>query len=122
MSIVAVGVDIASQARIQKTFDRFGHRFINRILHPSELRETVSSAYLCRQFAAKEAVAKALGTGMGAGISFRQIVVLRKKSGAPFVEFHGAARERAEHLGIQHLHISLSDEKDHAVAFAVAEN
>ena len=74
-----------------------------------------------KRFAAKEAVAKALGTGMRAGVHFRQITVARKKSGAPSIELSGAARERAAELGADAIHVSISDEADYAVAFAVME-
>lgn len=121
MSIVSVGVDLCRRDRIERVLARFGDRFVRRILDDSERREGADAAYLCRQFAGKEAVAKALGTGLGAGVAFSQIRVLRKRGGAPYIELAGQARRRAETLGITRFHISLSDEQTHALAFVVAE-
>ena len=77
--------------------------------------------FLAKRFAAKEAVAKALGTGMRAGVHFVQINVSSKRSGAPVVELSGAAKSRADNLGVERVHISISDEREHAIAFVVLE-
>lgn len=123
--ILGIGVDLVETARLEKSVDRFGARFAGKILSERELPRFAEApgkaAYLARQFAAKEAVAKALGTGMRGGVHFRQIEVLRGKGGAPYVELCGKARQRAQELGVRALHISISDERRYAVACAVAE-
>jgi holo-[acyl-carrier protein] synthase len=123
--IVGVGTDIVSIRRIQRSLARFGHRFTDKILCVSEERPLSGSqlaAYLGRQFSAKEAVSKALGTGMRSGVHFRNIEIVRKESGAPLVRLTGEAKSRAEELGISDIHISVSDEHDYAIAYVVATN
>ena len=101
--ILGNGVDIVDTSRIKRSVERFGTRFARRILSSREMQrfETTpaAAAYLARQFAAKEAVSKALGTGMR-GVHFSEIEVLRQKSGAPYVELQGGALSRAEALGV----------------------
>jgi holo-[acyl-carrier protein] synthase len=123
--IVGVGTDIVSIRRIQRSLERFGHRFTDKILCASEDRRLSGSqlaAYLGRQFSAKEAVSKALGTGMRSGVHFRNIEIVRKESGAPLVRLTGEAKSRAEELGVSDIHISVSDEHDYAIAYVVATN
>ncbi|MFP6805782.1 MAG: holo-ACP synthase [Pseudomonadales bacterium] len=124
--IVGTGVDIVKVERIRTSVARWGEKFAAKILTDNELRKFSSykdggAAYLSRQFAAKEAVSKALGTGMGAGISFSQIAIGRIESGAPIVDLAGPALERSNKLSITSWHISISDEKEYTIAFAVAE-
>ena len=125
--IVGTGVDIVKVERIESSINRWGDNFAGKILNLDELGKyhdykSGKAGYLARQFAAKEAVAKALGTGMGAGIHFLQIPVGRLASGAPVVSLSGRAKTRSEKLGINSWHVSISDEKEFAVAFVVAEN
>lgn len=123
--IVGIGVDLVAIARIEGAWNRFGERFARKVLAAPEheLLNATSNpvAFLAKQFAAKEAVSKALGTGMGAGVHFRQIIVTRLASGAPAVEMTGRAGERAQSLGAGHCWISISDEPTHAIALAVLE-
>lgn len=123
--IVGVGVDLVATARIERAWNRFGDRFAGKILAAAEhqLLKAASNpvAFLAKQFAAKEAVSKALGTGMGAGVHFRQIIVTRLRSGAPAVEMTGPASARAQSLGAARCWISISDEPAQAIAFAVLE-
>ena len=124
--IIGIGVDIVDVNRIARLLDRFGYRFLRKILvereFKAELSERRLAAYLAKQFAAKEAVSKALGTGMRAGVGFRSIKVLRDPYGKPYVELSGQAAEQAEKLGACFIHISLSDERDFAIAFATASS
>lgn len=120
--IVGIGVDLVSVVRIERSLNRWGERFAKKLLTDEELAQEITPAYLSKQFAAKEAVSKALGTGMGAGVQFRQIEVLRKPSGLPIVTLYGAALDWAVNRGIVNWHLSISDEKDAAIAFAVAES
>lgn len=120
--IVGVGTDIVDSRRIEHSLRRFGEKFQNRILSAGEhrsLQDKELAAYIARQFAAKEAVAKVLGTGMRQGVSFRSICVYRNEQGAPYVTLEGGARQIADSLGITRIHISLSDERHYALAFAV---
>ena len=124
--IVGIGVDMVEIHRVEQSLERFGGRFAGKLLSAGELARfrdaTMPAAFLAKRFAAKEAVAKALGTGMRAGVHFTQITIARRKSGAPCVELSGAAQQRADQLGVASIHISISDEADHAIAFAVMES
>jgi holo-[acyl-carrier protein] synthase len=123
--IVGIGVDVVDVGRVRKSLDRFGDRFAGKVLSEAERarfgKSRDKAAWLAKRFAAKEAAAKALGTGMRAGVHFSQITVARKSSGAPLIELSGAAAERAATLGAGTMHVSISDEKDYAVAFVVLE-
>ena len=123
--IVGVGTDIVDVRRIQRSLTRFGGRFIDKVLCSGERRSLSGSrlaAYLAGQFSAKEAVSKALGTGMRSGVHFRNIEIVRKESGAPLVRLTGEAKFRAEELGISAIHISMSDERDYAISYVIASN
>lgn len=112
-----IGIDIIEIGRIQRAMDRWGKRFLHRIYTEPELR-------LCRQkppalavrFAGKEAVMKALGTGIR-GISWREIEILAEPSGKPLVHLYGKAQVKAKGLGLDTLAISLSHSREYAVAF-----
>lgn len=121
--IIGIGTDIVEVQRIAKSLNRFGNRFVQRILTQREFRERWEGAklvsYLARQFAAKEAVSKVLGTGMRQGVHFKNIHVTRNPAGGPMVDLSGRALEIAEDLNINHIMVSLSDERDYALAFAV---
>ena len=88
--IIGVGVDIVDVNRIGKLVSRFGDRFLKKVLSQPEtpvgLTENKLKSYVAKQFAAKEAVSKALGVGMRVGVSFRTIQVLRNRYGAPYVD------------------------------------
>jgi len=116
-----IGVDIIEIARIEKVVKRWGENFFRRIYTEAELRicrRRPSS--LATRFAGKEAVMKALGTG-AKGVSWREIEILAEPGGKPLVYLHGRAQERASHLGLDRLAISLSDSKEYAIAFVVGE-
>ena len=123
--IIGVGTDIVEVKRVEKAIRRFGERFARKILCVSEYQcftDARIAAYIARQFSAKEAVSKALGTGMRNGINFHNIEITRKQSGEPVVKLIGAAKEHAESLGISDFHVSLSDERDYAVAYVIASD
>ncbi|MAV25107.1 MAG: holo-[acyl-carrier-protein] synthase [Gammaproteobacteria bacterium] len=122
--IRSIGVDLVARERIARSIERFGTRFVDKLLDDGERVRFDQLAkdqvgYLARRFAGKEAVAKALGTGMRQGVSFRQIGIRKRSDGSPWVELKGAALER---LGTDRIHISLSDERDHAIAWVVIES
>ena len=123
--IVGVGTDIVDVRRIQRSLTRFGGRFTDKVLLGGErrsLRGSLLASYLARQFSAKEAVSKALGTGMRRGVHFRNIEILRKESGSPLVRLTGEAKSRAEEIGVTDVHISIADERNYAIAYAIATN
>src|SRR5262249_50341880 len=95
--ILGVGIDIIEVSRIQASHERFGERFLNRILHPNEiaycLSHKIPAPFLAARFAAKEAISKAFGTGIGAELGWRDMEVGRKESGEPFVILHGAGQD-----------------------------
>lgn len=118
--MVRIGVDIIEIERIERALARWGGRFLKRVYTPAEVaysRGRVSE--LAVRFAAKEAVSKALGTGMQ-GISWREIEILGDERGKPLVHLHGQAQARAEYLGLTELDVSLSHSCENAVAMAVA--
>ena len=116
-----VGVDIIEIDRINRIVKRWGDRFLQRIYSEHELRICRHKPWrLAGRFAGKEAVMKALGTGIR-GISWREIEILAEPSGKPLVNLYGKAQTKAEDLGLRQLAISLSDTREHAIAFVVGE-
>ena len=115
-----VGIDAIEPARIAALAGRWGERFLGRIFTPAE-RELTGGRFasLAARFAAKEAVAKALGTGMGV-VAWREIEVLSNERGRPILILHGAAADRAAKLGLRHWSISLTHLADIALAVVVA--
>lgn len=122
--IVGIGTDIVQIARIKAALDRLGERFAQRILTSTEMlrwqQQGQSAPWLAKRFAAKEALAKAMGTGIGK-LSFQDIEVLRLESGAPALQLHGYGLTLQTQKQISAMHISLSDEQDAALAFVVLE-
>ncbi len=124
--IVGIGVDIAETVRFEKLSARFGERFARRILTDDELaefdRRKQSNIYLATRFAAKEAVAKALGTGIGEQLGFHSIQIDNDTQGKPLLRFLGSATDLIADLKIKNAMISLSDEKHYVVAMVVLES
>ena len=126
MPVIGIGTDIVKVSRIQKSLNKYGESFARRILHANELQifqqRKTSTHYLAKRFAAKEALAKALGTGIAKGISFEEIEVINNHDGKPELILHGTASEIACQLGVENLFISLSDEKKYAIAYVILES
>lgn len=120
--MIALGTDILKVERIVEVVDRLGDRFVRRILTDEEREEYAQSGLpnrlLAKRFAAKEAVAKALGTGIGRGVSWQDIQIDHDEMGAPRVLLSGGAAEVAKARGGTTILLSLSDEEDYVVAFA----
>lgn len=118
-----IGTDIVQVSRIRTTLEKQGDRFVSRILTEAEQavyqQRNCPVNFVANRFAAKEAISKALGTGIASGIRFVDIEVLPNDRGAPTVTVFGEAAARLTELQATTIHISISDEKDYAVAFAV---
>lgn len=125
MAIFGVGTDIVKLERVERSYQRHGDKFAERILSSDELEAYVSKknkvTYLAKRFAAKEAISKALGTGMREGIDFKQLSIVSNQLGKPEVVLQGKAQDWAQNNKIARVHLSISDERDAAVAFAIAE-
>lgn len=124
--ILGLGIDIIEVARIAASHEKFGERFLNRILLPNEiaycLSHKVPGPFLAARFAAKEAISKAFGTGIGAQLSWQDMEVGRKASGEPFVILHGGGQKLLEERGARIVHLSLSHTQAHATAVAILES
>ncbi len=117
---LATGVDLIEISRIRKVFEQFGERFLRRIYTEREIRYSRGRIpELAARFAGKEAVTKALGTGLR-GVGWREIEIVPDRRGKPHVLLHGGAAKRAEKIGLNHFAISLTHSKEIAAAFVVA--
>lgn len=117
--MTAIGVDLIEIKRIAESVERFGDRFLQRVYTPQELAYCNGRASsLAARWAAKEAVAKALGTGIGA-IGWQEIEIVNDAQQRPSVQLHGAAARLAAAQKIAGFSVSLSHTKDYAVAFVV---
>ncbi|MDV7105177.1 holo-ACP synthase [Vibrio sp. TH_r3] len=126
MAIVGLGTDIAEIERIEKALARNSHAFAERILSVSEL-QTYSThkqqgRYLAKRFAAKEAAAKALGTGIAHGVTFHDFVVSNDDNGKPILVLCNKAQQIAQSKQVASIHLSISDERHYAVATVVMES
>jgi holo-[acyl-carrier protein] synthase len=125
MSIVGIGVDLIEVARVQHSLDRFGERFLRRVFTQGEIEYSMSmkfpARHLAARFAAKEAVSKAFGTGIGKAMSWRDIDVRKRESGEPFLVFEGRAKEMAMLRGVIQPLVTLSHTDHHAMAMIVLE-
>lgn len=123
--VIGIGTDIVEIERIQQILARQGERFLARILTPLERaeyqRRNCPVKFLANRFAGKEAVAKALGTGIAKGVSFQDIEILPNTEGAPQVQLQGQARDCLVAAGATSVMISLSDEHLSVVAFALIQ-
>lgn len=124
--ILGIGVDIVGIDRVRGVLGRHGHRFTERVLTAEEQaycsRHADPAPSLASRFAAKEAALKALGTGLAAGINWRDVEVVRAPSGAPGLRLHRRAGEIAAQLGVQRQHLTLTHDAGVAVAVVVLES
>ncbi|MEL4394073.1 holo-ACP synthase [Shewanella algae] len=123
MAVLGLGTDIVEIARIEAQLERGGDRLARRVLTEAEYArfQTLSepARFLAKRFAAKEAAAKALGTGIGRGVSFQHIHISNNADGAPQLEFSDGARQRLETLGAKRALLSIADERHYAVATVI---
>lgn len=118
-------MDVTEVARIAASMERFGDSFLKRILHPDEIaycRNYQNPAqYVAVRFAAKEAISKAFGTGIGAQLGWHDLEIRRRESGEPYAMLHGGGKALFEARGAKQLLISLSHTQHYAAAVAVLE-
>ena len=125
--INGVGVDILEKERVFTIHKKYGKRFQERVLGDSEIKAIEGKSlnyqirFISNNFACKEAVAKALGLGFTEGISLKEIEILRKPSGQPFITLNGNTDKVAKNIGIKKFHVSISDTKKLSMAFVVGE-
>jgi len=123
--IVGIGTDVTSIPRIAAALERFGERFANRILTPEERgryhRTRQKANHLAKRFAAKEAFAKAIGTGIHSPFTWHSITVARDVRGRPMLHPSEKMAKHLAVLGVKSSHISLTDDAGVAVAFVVLE-
>ena len=122
--IFGVGTDIVEMSRVQSTYDRFGERFVTRLLMDEERelfeRTKRKVRFLSMRFAAKEAVVKAMGTGFSHGVWVRDVGITSNDWGRPLVIFSERGQKVCQELGVGETHVSLSDDAGLILAFAVA--
>ena len=124
--LVGTGIDLTEIPRIRESIARYGDRFLDRIYTPQEkaycLRKKKNAAEsFAARFAAKEAAAKALGTGISHGVTWLEIEVTREPGGRPGLLFSGRAAERAAHMGVTHIALSLTHTGELAMASVALE-
>jgi len=124
MQIYGIGTDIVQCERINKLWAEHGISFAQRILTEYELaafadQKTNHVGFLAKRFAAKEAVAKALGTGFRDDVFITQVGIETDSKGKPIVKFYGKTKEYVASKSITDVHISISDESEYVVAFVI---
>ncbi len=123
MTILGVGMDIVETKRIADSIGRFGDRFLHRVFLEGEVAYSQGMKFphlhLAARFAAKEAISKAFGTGIGHEMGWRDLEIVREPGGAPRVVLHGRAEEFAKARGVQAVHVSLSHTAEYGAASAV---
>jgi holo-[acyl-carrier protein] synthase len=124
--IVGSGIDLIEIGRIQRSVERYGPRFLNRVYTAAEqaycLRKRQAAESLAARFAAKEAGAKALGTGISHGVNWLEIEVVREPGGRPTLRFHGRAAQIAARMGVSRAALSITHTATLAMASVVLEN
>ncbi len=124
--IHGIGSDIVEYARIETMWDRYGGRFAERVLSERELAgfkaDSHAARFLAKRFAAKEAFAKAVGSGLREPVSLRRISITHDGLGKPVLQFDEVLRTHLAQLGVNGHHLSISDERSMIVAFVVLES
>ena len=124
--IVGSGIDLVEIGRIQHSMDRYGSRFLDRVYTGAEqaycLRKRKAAESFAARFAAKEAGAKALGTGISHGVNWLEIEVVREPSGRPTLRFHGRAAEFAARLNATRAALSITHTATLAMSSVVLED
>jgi holo-[acyl-carrier protein] synthase len=125
MRIIGIGIDLVDCNRIQNSIERFGDRFLKRVFTTGEIAYSNSMKFPARhfaaRFAAKEALSKAFGTGIGKSMGWRDLDVQKKESGEPFVVLSGGAEKMANEREVERIWISLSHTENSGMATIVLE-
>jgi holo-[acyl-carrier protein] synthase len=125
--VLGLGTDLIETRRMQESIDRFGERFLERVFTEEEIayclrkKKNAAESFAAR-FAAKEAGAKALGTGISRGVSWKEFEVRREDSGRPTLHLSGRAAELAGAMGVRRIQLSLTHSRELAVAVVVVED
>ena len=121
--ILGVGIDWIETARIEQSVQRFGERFLQRVFLKGEVEYCQSMKFPARhfaaRFAAKEAVSKAFGTGIGRSLGWRDVEVQRHSNGQPYLVLHGQGKTLAKERGVKQTHLSLTHHESAAAAVAI---
>ncbi len=124
--ILGTGIDIIEVARIRASYENFGDRFLHRILRPAEIAYCLGhkrpAPFLAARFAAKEAISKAFGAGIGKHLGWQDMEVSHKESGEPFVILHQGGLRLLQARGGRIVHLSLSHTETYAAAVATLES
>jgi holo-[acyl-carrier protein] synthase len=125
VSVIGIGVDLVENARIEHSLERFGDRFLHRVFTSGEIEYCQSMKFPARhfaaRFAAKEAVSKAFGTGIGKAMGWKDIDVRRKQSGEPYLVLGGGAQQLGDERGVRRAVVTLSHTEHHAMACVVLD-
>jgi holo-[acyl-carrier protein] synthase len=125
VSVLGIGIDVVDCDRIENSIERFGDRFLQRVFTAGEIAYSKSMKFPARhfaaRFAAKEALSKAFGTGIGRSMGWRDLDVQKKESGEPFVVLGGGAEKMANERGVGKIWISLSHTDHVGMATIVLE-
>lgn len=123
MNLIGIGIDVVEVSRIKSSLDEFGEKFLTRIFTETEReycqKQKRPELHLAARFAAKEAIAKAFGTGIGKEVGWLDMEIIRRPSGEPEVKLAGAAAAFAETKGVSQVMVSLTHAKHYAAANAV---
>jgi holo-[acyl-carrier protein] synthase len=123
MSVFSIGVDIADINRVRRMIDLYGDRFVNKVFTAAEIeycrQKAAHAESFAARFAAKEAVFKAAGSGLGLGMWWKDVEVINQENGKPFLRLHGATAKILQH---KRLHLSLSHAGNQAIAMVIVEN
>ncbi len=126
MSIYGIGIDLCEIVRVEQSLAKHGAAFAEKILNQQEIKEfnnhRFQAKFLAKKFAAKEAFSKALGTGIADSVTFPEIEVYHNEMGKPFIRLYGKTLAKVESLGDTKMHLTISDEKDYAVAQVIIES
>jgi len=123
MNIAGTGLDIVETGRIRQSVEQFGDRFLNRCFLPAEIAYCqgmkLPELHFAARFAAKEAISKAFGTGIGHELGWRDMEICRRASGEPYVRLHGKGAALAQARKVTQIFVSLSHCREYAAASAV---
>jgi holo-[acyl-carrier protein] synthase len=124
--VLGLGTDLIEIERIEASVERFGERFLERVFTAGEIaycmKKRQSAESFAARFAAKEAGAKALGTGISRGVSWREIEVRREMGQRPTLHFSGRAGELAKAMGVRSVQLTLSHSRTLAIAVVLVED